>query len=65
MAHLDCADGAKQHDGPNVEFTQSLNAVPAAAGDEADQALLRASRAVMVPLARLAVARGTRYAQID
>ena len=45
--------------------TQSLNAVPATAGDEADQALLRACRAVMLPLARLAVARGTRYAQTD
>ena len=48
-----------------MESTQSLNATAAVAGDDADQALLRACRAVMAPLARLAVARGTRYAQID
>jgi len=48
-----------------VESPQSSSATPPVAGEQADQALLRACRSVMAPLARLAVARGTRYAQLD
>lgn len=40
-------------------------AVPTAVDRTADHALLAACRAVLAPLARLAVARGLRYAQID
>lgn len=45
-----------------------LNAVPTAIADsdaEPDEAVLQACRAVLVPLARLAVARGLRHAQVD
>ncbi|HJV63851.1 MAG TPA: DUF6502 family protein [Albitalea sp.] len=41
------------------------NPSASAAEQSSDHALLRACRAVLAPLARLAVARGLRYAQID
>lgn len=48
-----------------MDSAPALNATPPSADESADQVLLRACRSLMAPLARLAVARGARYAQVD